>query len=196
MYDYITGKITKSTSDSITIETGGIGYKIYMPLTIQSGIKYHDGLTTIYLSFIIREYSQALYGFVHEKERSIFELLLNVSGIGPKVALTIVSNTTSDMLMSAILRKDIASLCKIPGIGKKTAERMFLELKDSLGSFAQGTSSLAEDQTLVDAISALINLGYSQPSAEKAVKIAVEKRGKSLDLASLIATCLKNKSLE
>lgn len=163
-----------------------------MPISLQAGIKSHNGIATIYLSFIIREYSQTLYGFVNENERSLFELLLNVSGIGPKVALTIVSNTTSDKLINAILRKDITSLCKIPGIGKKTAERMFLELKDSLGSFVHSASSLSENQTLLDAISALINLGYSQSSAEKAVKAAIEGQQTSLDLASLIAVCLKN----
>ncbi len=188
MYDYITGKVALKKTDTITIDVGGVGYKIYSPpSTIE--LLQEKGMATVYVSFVIREYSQVLYGFSTESERDLFELLLNISGIGPKIALSIVSNASSNDLVGAIIRKDTAFLCKIPGIGKKTAERMLLELKDSI-TIITTSAYQPKNQIALDAISALINLGYSQASAERAVSKTIEKQKSVSDLSELITLSL------
>lgn len=194
MYDYLIGIITSITQEGITLEVNGIGYRLFATATTCAELQERNTATKLYVSFVIREYSQSLYGFLSQEERNLFEALLNVSGIGPKIALALIGNINPQDLASAVLQKDISTLCKIPGIGKKTAERLLVELKDTLAEFQFQTLDTKGSQTARDAVSALINLGYSQFAAQKAVKKAVEKHGDTKELPYLISLSLKEAS--
>jgi Holliday junction DNA helicase RuvA len=197
MFDYITGKLSRHSHESVTIETAGIGYRVMIAPHCQEKLPPIGSSITLRLSFVIREFSQALYGFLRESERDLFEILLNVSGVGPKLALSIVGHISSENLQKALFNKDSAALCKVPGIGKKTAERLLLELKGvalhSPSAFeiketrAEGASLL-----LQDAVSALINLGYSQTIAQRAVSRTLESSQETTDLSLLITESLRN----
>ena len=193
MFDYITGKLTKTTQDSVTVEAHGLGYRLYVATSTLSKIPEPASSVTLYISFVVREFSHTLYGFLEEQERELFEALLNISGIGPKTSLAIISTLNIEELADAHVRKDTQALCRVPGIGKKTAERLLIELKDTLAKLGtQSVASLAPKNPLAhDAISALVNLGYTPVIAQKAVKKAPDKE-KEADLPSLITLSLKN----
>lgn len=192
MYSYIKGTVVAIKDDSCVVDVQGIGYRIL--LAPHHATKLSTGTVFLYLSFVIREFSQALYGFLHESERDIFEKLLDISGVGPKLALSIIGHLSPQDLKEVLLQKDIATLCKVPGIGKKTAERLLLELKGSHLEFisSPATISVKQPPLLQDAISALINLGYSQSSAQKAVSKTFESYSDTPDLSDLITASLRN----
>lgn len=193
MFDFITGKLVKTSQEAVTIETNGIGYRIFVAGSCMNKLPGAPATVRLYISFVIREFSQAFYGFLEEAERELFEALLNISGIGPKTALAIIGYMPPDELSGAIMRKDIQTLCKVPGIGKKTAERLLIELKDTLPLLASmGSIGTISSPLIQDAISALINLGYNQITAQKAVKKAMEARSELSDLPALITLSLKN----
>ena len=154
----------------------------------------------MHTSFIVREQLQSLYGFLTEEERELFELLLNVSGIGPKTALALIGHLDSVTLHKAVSSHDVTTISKVPGIGKKTAERLILEIKDKLPAcggvdLAHPTSFSPSDpraQQISDAMSALINLGYNQAIAQKAIKRSLQDLPESTNLASLITGALKH----
>ena len=195
MFDFITGKLSKTAHESVTIEVSGLGYKVMIPASCFVQLPSIGTSMTLYISFVIREFSQTLYGFLYESERNLFESLLSVTGIGPKLALSIIGHISSDTLRKALQEKDIDTLCKVPGIGKKTAERLFIELKDTLPKIIETTvcEHFASSSFVAqDAISALINLGYNQITAQKAVKKTMGDSKTTIDLASLITASLKN----
>lgn len=191
MYDYITGKICTSTPEGLVIEANGIGYRLFTTAVTACEAIELPSPVKLYVSFVIREYSQTFYGFLTKEERDLFESLLNISGIGPKIALSMIGHAAPQELASAVQRKDISALCKIPGIGKKTAERLLVELKDHMASFHLSAAAPQNSQTTRDAVSALLNLGYNQFSAQKAVKKAIERNGEIEDLPYLISLSLK-----
>jgi Holliday junction DNA helicase RuvA len=188
MFDYIKGKITSIHSQRVTIEANGIGYLVIVPATFVP----KQETTTLFTSFIVREDSQTLYGFVDSSERDFFNALINVQGIGPKTALAIVGNITISDLSIALQKKDVLSLCKVPGIGKKTAERLLIELKDLSLHFPHSPLKKDDPSSKLskDAISALMNLGYTQHTAQSAVQKALENSPK--DLPELITLSLKS----
>jgi Holliday junction DNA helicase RuvA len=152
---------------------------------------------------VVRELSHALYGFLNEKEKEIFEVLMNISGVGPKLALSLIGHLSLEQMQAAVTKPDLPTLCKVPGVGKKTAERLVVELKDKLSTFtgidpSQLSISLGdspETKQIQDAMSALINLGYHQSSAQKAVKQSIKDLPEKSDLAQLITTALKHLQL-
>ncbi len=193
MYRYMKGTITAIREDHCLLEVQGIGYQILLAPGYAPKLSQKE--TFIHLSFVIREFSQALYGFLHEEERDLFELLLDISGIGPKLALSIVGHLPPHELKLALLNKDLQTLVKIPGIGKKTAERLLLELKGSSLNLIQvdTTKSLKNPPLLEDAVSALVNLGYSQQAAQRAVTKTYESFDEGhIDLSELITDSLRN----
>jgi len=194
MYDYIIGNINSHSKESITVEVNGIGYKIFTTTATIAHVLDRSELTKFYISFIVREFSHSLYGFLTRSERDLFEGLLNISGIGPKIALAMIGNILPEQLFKAVAEKDMATLCKIPGIGKKTAERLLIELKDIVTTFPCQETSSSTDPIGKDAVSALINLGYSQMTAQKAVKQAVSKHTCETDLSRIIALALQEVS--
>lgn len=193
MYHSITGKVIKIGSDWASIEAGGIGYRISVTSnSIQKLILKKE--VTLYLSLVIREFSHALYGFLEEAERDLFEALLNISGIGPKTAISMIATLSIQDLTDALYKKDLQMLCKVPGIGKKTAERLLVELKDTLPLLQTltFTSQNTHSHLSQDAVSALINLGYNQFTAQKAVQRAIDSSSKELELTELITLSLQN----
>lgn len=200
MFAFIRGTLVQSSPSFAIIEANGIGYKIFIsPNTFPKLPKIETSLL-LHASFVIREFSQALYGFLTAQERDFFEALMNVTGIGPKLALSIIGHIDLHHLNLAINQHDISTICKIPGIGKKTAERLIIEMRDKLSSllppspsdFSVHTHADPRSQTINDAMGALINLGYNQITAQKAIKKTLKDTSEEIDLASLITTALKH----
>lgn len=200
MYAYIKGTLTASTPLFVVIETNGIGYKMAVPASLYSSLPQIGNEVLLHTSFVVRELSQTLYGFLSEDVRDLFEVLLAVSGVGPKTALSIIGHLSTHNLYEAIANNDIPKICKVPGIGKKSAERLMIEIRDKLPSlFPNKPSKFAislegDPRALMinDAMSALINLGYNQASSEKAIKKTLKDLPESIELADLITHCLKN----
>jgi Holliday junction DNA helicase RuvA len=150
---------------------------------------------TLFLTQVVREDAHTLYGFLERGARDLFETLITVSGIGPKTALTLIGHVDLATFHHAIISNDTRLLSKIPGIGKKTAERLVIEMRDKLKSLskkgpAQSTTIPGIDSMVADAISALLNLGYNPATAQKAVQSAKAER-EDVDLSSLIGLALK-----
>ena len=200
MFAYIKGLLIEGSVLNVIIETAGIGYKINTPASLFSKLPPLNEQILLYTSFVVRENSQTLYGFLSSEERDLFEALQGVTGIGPKVALGIVGNITTKALHLAVSQHDIITISKIPGIGKKTAERLIIEMRDKLASFFPNKEFAdlmiqmpidLKSQQINDAMSALINLGYNQLTAQKAIKKTL-KEGEPADLGALITAALQN----
>ena len=161
------------------VETGGVGYDVTISVPTFSDLPAIGGEVTLHIHTHVREDLIALYGFLRPAEKRLFEKLITVSGIGPKLAITILSGMAADEMVSAIRGNDVARLTRIPGIGKKTAERMVLELRDKLPSegVAESPAMPAVSAVEEDVLSALMNLGYQRAAAERALA-SVEKNGK------------------
>lgn len=193
MFDYFKGTLTKVDPVGVTLEVGGIGYKLLIPLNVYTEVSSMLGQNlTFYCSLVVREDSQRLFGFTKESARNLFNTLSDVTGVGPKTALSILGHMSIDELKLALHHADTLSLAKVPGIGKKTAERLIVELRDKISKPSKDELPLlrnSENHMFQDAISALINLGYQRSIAQKAVEKASEKEVKSL--SELIAKSLK-----
>ena len=175
MYDRITGIVIEKTPTRIVVEANGIGYDINAPVSTSSKLSELSSVT-LHLHLHVREDSLKLYGFATPDERRLFRALLTVSGVGPQTALAVLSGISVDQLCSTIVNEDHASLCRIRGIGRKTAERIILELKEQIKSFA-ASSGVSDKSQLArqDAILALVSLGYSRTQAQVAVERASQK---------------------
>ncbi len=178
MIAHLRGKLLIKRPNQVVIETGGVGYEVNISVPTYSELPAAGSDAALHIYTHLREDVIALYGFFRPAEKQLFEKLMTVSGIGAKLAITILSGMPSDELASAIRENQIARLTKIPGIGKKTAERMVLELRDKMlaaanasAPFPQAISALEEDVA-----SALVNLGYPRPVAEKAIASLIKPR--------------------
>ena len=173
MITFIEGAIAEKHPTRIVINVNGIGYEILIPLSSHDRLPSEGEKTRILTHFHVREDAQVLYGFLSDQEREMFLMLLSISGIGPKIALSALSGLNPTNMRNAILEGDVKRLSSISGIGKKMAERMVLELKDkfkgstSLGALFDDTTASPEQSSLRDATSALIALGYKQEAADK-----------------------------
>ena len=172
----IEGKLVYKSTDYLIVDVNGVGYRIFVPLSTYYALPEIDENLQLRIVTIVREDVFRLFGFLTKKEQEMFEHLLSISKIGPKLGLNTLSGMSADVLKDAITRGDIEKINSIPGIGKKTAERIVLELKEKLGkidldtSEAVGSSIPSAKTELQDALSALINLGYKKQSAELALK--------------------------
>ena len=196
MYEYIKGTLTEATLTKATIETHGLGYSLLIPFNNYSKLPILGSMVTLYASFVVREDSQRLYGFLSRHERDLFESLIDVSGIGPKTGLALVGHMELQDLQAAISQGNVQVICKIPGIGKKTAERLIIEMRDKIKkgmdrSLSSHPLQEGEKGVVADAISALINLGYNSAQAQKAIKTAVSKTQGEPELAKLITSALR-----
>src|SRR6266850_4568946 len=170
MIAHLRGKLAQKDPARVIVDVNGVGYEVFVPLTTFTALPDTGSEVSIDVHTHVREDIIALYGFSTRRERLIFEKLMTISGIGPKLAVTILSGGSVEDLVTAIKRSDLARLTAIPGVGKKTAERIVLELKDKLRGFAEGPAkSLVES----DVLSALENLGYLRAHAEAAMRRAV-----------------------
>lgn len=199
MFAYLKGKLVSSTPSQAVVDVNGVGYLIFIPCSVLGQLPHLGELVQFHTSYVVREFSQALYGFLDAQERNVFEILMNVTGVGPKLALSLIGHLPPFQLHGAIQQQDLPALCRVPGVGKKTAERLVVELKDKLAQFlALNPASLAVQmkdprlQQIQDATLALINLGYTQHLAQKAIKQSLKELPEDYDLATLITSALKN----
>lgn len=199
MFAYIKGTLASAHPTYVIIETNGIGYSLFIPYRIFGELPPLGQTAQFFTTFVVRESSQTLYGFLSRQERDVFEILMNVSGIGPKLALSLIGHLTFQELETAVSQQDLPTLCRVPGVGKKTAERLIVELKDKLPNCLPISSlplaipiSDLQSQCIRDAMHALINLGYTQIAAQKAVKQSMQELSDASDLPLLITTALQN----
>ena len=178
----ITGRLTRKAADYCIVDVGGVGYQVYVPLSTYYNIPDDGDIVSLHVHTHLREDSLTLFGFLSHAEKELFQLVLGVSGIGPKLALVILSSLSVEELLCAFQAADDSRLCSIPGIGKKTAARIVLEMKDRIRHLETGDAprgrkvvSGAQNDT-DDAVSALVNLGYKRSNAEDAVKKACQSR--------------------
>ena len=173
------GTLAEKAPNRLTVDVGGVGYDVLVPLSTFYGIGEPGASVALRIHTHVREDVIALYGFATALEQELFERLISISGIGPKLALAVLSGIDPGELVRAIRSQDVARLTRIPGVGTKTAERIGLELKDRLplaSTTAAGhLEGAAGDDLRSDLLSALINLGYKGQVAEKAVDIAIKK---------------------
>ena len=171
MIGRIKGILIESAPPRIVVDVHGVGYEIDVPMSTFYNLPAHGQEVTLLTQMIVREDAQLLFGFLSAEEREAFRLLLKVSGIGARTALSILSGLSVTDLANAVAMQESALLTKVPGIGKKTAERLLLELKDKLtGTLADAGISSPAGSTMTDIINALIGLGYSEREARLAVK--------------------------
>jgi Holliday junction DNA helicase RuvA len=173
------GRILEKSPNRVVVDVNGVGYEVSVPLSTFYGLGEPGSDIALRIHTHVREEALALYGFVTALEQDLFTRLIDVSGIGPKVALAVLSGMEPLELMHAIERSDVARLTNIPGVGKKTAERIVLELKDRLprvqvAAVGAGISDTDSPTLRDDVLSALMNLGYHRPLAEKAAAAAIE----------------------
>jgi Holliday junction DNA helicase RuvA len=179
MIAHLKGSVFRKTTESVIIDANGIGYEVFVPLSTFYNLPDEAGSASLHIYTHVREGILALFGFHTKLEKDIFMMLIFVSGIGPKLAVNILSGIGPQELLEAIARSDSLRLQAIPGVGKKTAERISLELKDRalkvLGqeeAFALHIPEGEDRQLIDDALSALLNLGYSAKSAKPALEKA------------------------
>jgi Holliday junction DNA helicase RuvA len=182
MIDYIIGRVTYLGNDFFYLENNGMGYKINTSNFTLSSLSKEANSTYIYTNLIVREDGLFLFGFNSEDETSMFKLLLNVSKIGPKVACGILSALRPHQIERAIITKDTTTLCQSPGVGKKTAERMILELKDKVEGLFNAQDYMVDDlpNEFEEALLALVSLGYGRYEVERAF-IGVDLKDSSLE---------------
>lgn len=194
----IKGQVLESTPLLVVIEAGGIGYEIHIPVTTAEKIPAIGADCSLFIHSVYREDSATLYGFATRDDRDFFRLLVEkVSGIGPKIAISMLSRMSPELLRSAIASSDVALLSKCPGIGKKTAERLVIELKDKVGP-STGTSTVSESDlstnsepsAFQDAVASLMTLGYKPADADKLVRKAVSKLEVDASVEALIKEAL------
>src|SRR5256714_9020840 len=198
MITFLRGKLVSSVPTQVIIEVNGIGYELLIPLSSFDKLPAAGQELTILTHLAIREDAHVLYGFMTTAEREMFRLLVNnVSGIGPKLALNVLSGMNVTALRGAVASGDIKSLSQISGVGKKTAERIVVELKDKIGPAGAWEASSAQralsalDQKTNDAVLALVALGFKQNDAYESVRAALTLLGADATVEHIVRACLK-----
>lgn len=185
MIGRLRGILLEKQAPDLLIEVAGVGYEVQLPLTSFYKLPATGEEAIIYIHFVVREDAQLLYGFVNQNERALFRQLIKANGVGPKLALTILSGMTAQQFVHCVQQSDVSTLVKLPGVGKKTAERLVVEMRDRLKDWGVAANTPVTDGMLLqddeaifspvataeqDAVSALVSLGYSQLQADKAVR--------------------------
>lgn len=180
MIAQLRGRLLSRSPNQAIIECAGVGYDVTISVSTYTSLPVENAEVRLYIHTHVREDQIALFGFAETQEKILFEKLIGVSGIGPKLAITVLSGISADRLIVAIRGQDHATLTRVPGIGKKTAERVVLELKDKLDEVAvslpgPAASGISHGPAGDDALSALTNLGYPRPAAQKAIEAVLAK---------------------
>jgi Holliday junction DNA helicase RuvA len=198
MINFLHGKLVEALPTQVTVDVNGVGYEVLIPLSSFDKLPQPGGEVKLLTHLAIREDAHVLYGFMTAGEREMFRLLINtVTGIGPKIALNILSGMNVTMLRGAVSNGDVKSLSQISGVGKKTAERIVVELKDKMGpagawEAASAQRTLSEpDQRVNDAVLALMALGFKQPEAHDSVRGAQALLGAQATVEELVRASLK-----
>ena len=201
MIGRIRGTLVHKQSPDVLVEVGGVGYELQVPMTTLFQLPELGSEVSLLTHFVVREDAQLLYGFIHESDRSLFRQLIKVSGVGPKLALTILSGMDSSSFARCVQRDDISSLVALPGVGKKTAERLLVEMRDKLKNWlvrgdgagealANGEALAPVTDIVADAEGALIALGYKPQDATRMVTAVNDDS--VLDSEDLIRRALKS----
>ncbi len=188
MIDYLEGNLRYKSPTFIVVDVGGVGYKVNLSLSSYNLLPPEGNQIKINTYLHFREDGLALYGFLAKEERDFFLLLISISKIGPKSALRMLSRVSSSELKKAIKRGDLTTLTDIPGIGKKTAQRLILELKERIGE--EEPLEPGKEELVKDALSALVSLGYTQNEARKAVREVISSSKEEMDLTRVIKEAL------
>ena len=198
MITFLHGKLVASLPTQVIVDVHGVGYEVLIPLSSFDKLPAPGGDVTILTHLTVREDAHLLYGFMTAAERDLFRLLIHtVSGIGPKIALNILSGMNVVALRGAVANGDVKALSSISGVGKKTAERIIVELRDKIGATGAWEASSAKhslsaaDQKINDAILALMALGFKQPEAHDADRASLALLGPDENVESLLRACLK-----
>jgi Holliday junction DNA helicase RuvA len=193
MISQIRGRLANKSPGEIIVDCNGVGYGIRVPLSTFYELPELEAEVLLQIYTHVREDALHLYGFLTPKEKELFCLLIGVSGVGPKLAINVLSGISAHDLERALHEEDLLGLTRIPGIGRKTAERMLVELKDKVTSAgtATGGGLPLKDGVVKDALSALINLGYTRSIAEEAVHDVVRQQGHELSLEELLKESLR-----
>jgi len=174
----VRGTLTARLGDKVVVETAsGVSYELAVPLGVLERLPAEGAAVDLRTVLVVREDGWALYGFDRDYERGVFQRLLGASGVGPRLALALLSSLGGPRVVSALKGGDLAALCTVPGVGKKTAERMVLELKDRLGDLTPPGETPARAPAADQAVQALVNLGYGAADADRAVRAALAERG-------------------
>jgi len=180
MIAQLRGTLGDKRPNQILVDVGGVGYLVHIPLSTFYALGDLHSSVTLLIHTQVREDAISLYGFLSAREKHLFELLISASGVGPVLALKILSGMSVDDLVPAVRSGDLARLTRIPGVGRKTAERMIVELRDKLAAMEiseDARKAVATTGAAGDVVSALLNLGYDQHAAEQAVKRAATNGG-------------------
>jgi holliday junction DNA helicase RuvA len=190
----LTGLLEEKTPEQLIVNVQGVGYQVFVSLQTFYRLPALHERVALHVHTHLREDALQLYGFLEEKEKNSFLLLKGVSGIGPRLALNILSGIPVDELENALRMSDVTRLVAVPGVGKKTAERLVIELREKVGALEDGLPGVSGEQAALsgEATSALVNLGYRRAEAEKAVREAVRRGGVSV--ADLIRDALRSLS--
>ena len=196
MIAFLRGRPVTSGPDHVVLDVGGIGYKVFVPTSVIGKMADPQTEVTVHTYLHVREDALQLFGFLEDADRGIFELLIQVSGIGPKVALAVLSSTTTPAFVQAVINEQINLLTQIPGVGKKTAQRVIVELKDKFGKMdvaadADIPGTAVESYNITgDALQALVALGYN-PVEAKRVLGRVASANKDIELEETVRLALK-----
>lgn len=197
MISQLRGKIIHKQAPSVILDVAGVGYEVLVPMTTLYQLPDETIEVTLHTHLVVREDAHQLFGFINKRDKKLFQLLIRTNGIGPKSGLAFLSGMQTDELILALRDHDIKKITRIPGVGKKTAERLTLEIQDKLDGFGDATTamsasshSISSKQNIQDAISALTSLGYRPVDAEKIIKNIDE--GASLASEQLIKIALKS----
>ncbi len=198
MITFLHGRLVETLPTQATVDVNGVGYEVLIPLSSYDKLPPPGGEVRLLTHLSIREDAHVLYGFTTAAERDLFRLLIHtVSGIGPKIALNILSGMNATAFRGAVAQGDVKALSQISGVGKKTAERIVVELKDKIGAVGAWEAASAqralspEDQKVNDAVLALIALGFKQVEAHDAVRRALAVLGAEATVEDLVRACLK-----
>ena len=198
MITFLQGKLVEALPTRAVVDVNGIGYEVLIPLSSFDKLPAPGQPVRLLTQLVVREDAHTLYGFMSETERDLFRLLVDtVSGIGPKIALNILSGTTVTAFRGAVAGGDVKALSRISGVGKKTAERIVVELRDKIGAAGAWEAASArrelslDDQKVNDAVLALMALGFKQVEAHDAVRAAQAVLGASATVEDLVRACLK-----
>jgi Holliday junction DNA helicase RuvA len=176
MIAHLRGRLLSKQPQQVIVEAAGVGYDVAISVSTYTSLPAEGAEVALHIHTQVREDTLALYGFLDRNDKRIFERLITVSGVGPKLAITIQSGLPTDRLVAALRAQDHATLTRIPGVGKKLSERLVVELKDKLEDMAAAAPAVAAaGPAAEDVLSALVNLGYQRPSAQKAIEAAVAK---------------------
>ncbi len=194
MIAHVNGELSNIETDYVVVDVGGVGYKVFAPLSVIALLPQPGARVKLFTYTHVKEDALTLYGFAETEQKNMFELLLTVTGVGPKVALNILSVLPVESIVGAISRDDIATLNRVPGVGNKMAQRISLELKEKMTTLIwleRARSVGGEHDVIVDVVEGLIGLGYDRQSARKAADEALASSSNKKDAGEVLRLALR-----